>query len=112
MKNGRVLVKGYYDGIKIDDKTQSILKSVPDNDTSIKKHLMINRVDAVGAYYQESLQYPSLNIRGINSGWVGKARTIVPSQATAELDLRLVPETDGERLKNRIKEHIKSKGYR
>ena len=112
-ENGRVLVKGYYDGIKIDDKTQSILKSVPDNDTSIKKHLMINRVDAVGAYYQESLQYPSLNIRGINSGWVGaKARTIVPSQATAELDLRLVPETDGERLKNRIKEHIESKGYK
>lgn len=58
------------------------------------------------------MQYPSLNVRGMASAWVGpQARTIVPATATAELDLRLVPETDGARLKQLVKKHIESLGY-
>ena len=110
--DGRVLVKGYYDGVTLDDATLEILKSVPDNAEEINKNLAISTPEKVGAFYQESLQFPSLNIRGLGSGWVGEnARTIVPSTATAELDLRLVPESDGNRLKSLVKEHIKSKGY-
>ena len=57
-------------------------------------------------------KYPSLNIRGLSSGWVGeKARTIVPESATAEIDIRLVPETDGVRLKNLVKKHVENEGY-
>jgi len=40
-----------------------------------------------------------------------KARTIVPATATAELDLRLVPETDGTRLKKLVKKHIQNQGF-
>jgi len=58
------------------------------------------------------LQYPSLNIRGLGSGWIGEqARTIVPAIATAELDLRLVPESEGNRLKSLVKKHIKEQGF-
>ena len=93
--------------------TKSILKAVPDNDEKIKQQQKINRVDLVGNFYQESLQYPSLNIRGINAGWVGKeARTIVPSHATLNWIHRLVPESDGNQLKKRVKNHIENKGYK
>lgn len=109
---GRVIIPGYYDGILLDDNTQNILKSVPDNDTEIRERLQFNSADKVGAFYQESLQYPSLNIRGLGSGWVGaEARTIVPASATAELDLRLVPESDGDRLKKLVKDYIKNQGF-
>ena len=109
---GRVTIAGYYDGISIDENTQDVLKNVPDDDSVIAEKLQFKTADKVGAYYQESLQYPSLNIRGLGSGWIGKeARTIVPATATAELDLRLVPETDGNRLKKLVKEHIKQQGY-
>ncbi|GAG79498.1 unnamed protein product, partial [marine sediment metagenome] len=68
--------------------------------------------ELVGTFYQEALQYPSLNIRGLSSGWVGeKARTIVPASATAEIDIRLVPESDGNRLKNLVKKHVENKGF-
>ena len=111
-KEGRVVIKGYYDGIELDDNTRKILQSVPDDAQAINSHLAIKTPEKVGAYYQESLQYPSLNVRGLGSGWIGdKARTIVPGSATAELDLRLVPETDGQRLKNLVKEHIKAQGF-
>lgn len=109
---GRVIIPGYYDGISLDQTTQNILKSVPDDDSAIKQRLQFKSADKVGSYYQESLQYPSLNLRGLGSGWVGdEARTIVPATATAELDLRLVPESDGERLKNLVKEYIKNQGF-
>jgi acetylornithine deacetylase/succinyl-diaminopimelate desuccinylase-like protein len=109
---GRVLIPGYYEGISLDDTTQNILKSVPENDSEISEKLQFKTPEKVGTFYQEALQYPSLNIRGLGSGWIGeKARTIVPATATAELDLRLVPETDGTRLKNLVKKHIEKEGF-
>ncbi|MFS4416233.1 M20/M25/M40 family metallo-hydrolase [Maribacter sp. 2307ULW6-5] len=109
---GRVTIEGYYDGIVLDDATLAVLKSVPDNEEGIAQKLAFKTPEKVGGYYQEALQYPSLNIRGLGSGWIGeKARTIVPASATAELDLRLVPETDGNRLKALVKEHIASQGF-
>jgi len=110
---GRVTISGYYDGITIDKTTDSILKSVPDNDAAIAENLQFKTSEKVGSFYQEALQYPSLNIRGLSSGWVGeKARTIVPESATAELDLRLVVESDGNRLKQLVKDHIAKQGYK
>ena len=107
-KEGRVLIPGYYDGIAIDDIVMDILKSVPDNDLTISEKLQFKTAEKVGGFYQEALQYPSLNIRGLSSGWTGKkVRTIIPESATAELDLRLVPESDGTRLKKLVKDHIK-----
>lgn len=109
---GKVLIEGYYDGITIDKKTQKILRNVPDDKTQILANLAIKSPETVGRFYQESLQYPSLNIRGLSSGWVGaKARTIVPATATAAIDIRLVPESDGNRLKSLIKKHIESQGF-
>jgi len=110
--DGRVIIPGYYDGITLDDTIIAILKKVPDDDTVISEKLQFKTAEKVGGFYQEALQFPSLNIRGLGSGWVGeKARTIVPESATAELDLRLVPESDGNRLKKLVKDHIGKQGY-
>ena len=109
---GRVIIPGYYDGIEINDETQAILKSVPDNENELKVKLGIGETDQVGNTYQEALQYPSLNIRGMSSAWVGsESRTIVPATALAELDLRLVVESDGDRLKKLVRRHIEDQGY-
>jgi len=111
-EDGRVTIDGYYDGIDLDDKTKSILAAVPDNPESIHALLQIKQPELVGTNYQESLQYPSLNIRGLKSAWVGaQARTIVPDLATAAIDIRLVPESDPDRLIALVRNHIQSKGY-
>ena len=111
-QEGRVVIPGYYDGIALSDPVKEILKSVPDDTNWIHAKLGIHTPEKVGGYYQESLQYPSLNVRGLGSGWIGdKVRTIVPATATAELDLRLVPETDGVRLKELVKSYIEDQGY-
>jgi acetylornithine deacetylase/succinyl-diaminopimelate desuccinylase-like protein len=111
-ENGKVIIPGYYDGIELSEKTKKILASVPDQEKELMVKLGIGEIDKVGSNYQEALQYPSLNIRGMSSGWVGaEARTIVPAAAVAEIDLRLVVETDGDRLKNLVRKHIEDQGY-
>ncbi len=110
--SGRVVIPGFYDGIELDEKTRSILAQVPDDEGDIKRKLGIAETDKVAGSYQESLQYPSLNVRGMASGWIGdKVRTIIPAMATAEIDVRLVPETRAERLVDLIRNHIQAQGY-
>jgi len=111
-EDGRVTIPGFYDGVVIDDATKAILAQVPDDENQFRVKLGIGNTDKVGANYQESIQYPSLNIRGMGSGWIGReARTIVPATATAEIDIRLVPETPPQRQINLVKQHIIDQGY-
>lgn len=109
---GRVVIPGFYNGIDIDSETEKILRAVPDDPEYFRQLQQLGSTDSVGDYYQESIQYPSLNIHGLQSGWVREqARTIVPADATAEIDIRLVPESNPDALISALKDHIRSKGY-
>ena len=110
--DGRVLIPGYYDGIEISDEVRSMLAAVPDDEPAIREGMGIARSDSIGDNLQESVQYPSLNIRGLSSGWVGsQSRTIVPATATAEIDVRLVKESDPDRMLGLIRQYIEDMGY-
>jgi len=109
---GVVLVEGFYDGIEIDASTREMLAAVPDDEDAILAALGVSEPDAVAASLQEALQYPSLNIRGLSSAWTGAgARTIIPPEAVAELDIRLVMESDPKRLIGLVRQHIERLGY-
>ena len=109
---GPVLVPGYYDGISLTAEDRAVLKATGDDEAALLKRAGIARAERVGENYQEALQYPSLNVRGMASAAVGaKAANIVPSEAVAEIDIRTTPETDGRRLFDLIKSHIEKQGY-
>ncbi|HMQ48364.1 MAG TPA: M20/M25/M40 family metallo-hydrolase [Saprospiraceae bacterium] len=111
-EQGRVTIPGFYEGIALDEPTRNILASVPDDERYIQSKLGIAQPDQVAANLQEALQYPSLNIRGMQSGWIGEeARTIIPATATAEIDVRLVMESDPERLIQLIRDHVQAQGF-
>ncbi len=111
-EKGKVSIKGFYDGITLSESDKKALNSLPENEDSLKIRLGIAERDQVGGSYQESLQYPSLNIRGLRAAWVGKeVRTIIPEEVDIEIDMRLVPETPGERMLDLLEEHLKLQGY-
>jgi acetylornithine deacetylase/succinyl-diaminopimelate desuccinylase-like protein len=110
---GRVLVPGFYDGVELTDADRAMLAAVGDDEAALLKRIGIARPDGVGDSYQEALQFPSLNVRGLAAAGVGAvAANIIPSEAVAEIDMRTTPETGGRRLYELVRHHIEGQGYR
>jgi len=110
--DGRVTLPGFYDGVAISDEERRLLAAVPDDEAQILANAGVAQPDAVAPSLQEALQYPSLNVRGIRAAWVGnESRTIIPPSAIAEIDIRLVKESDGQRLIDLVSDHIRSMGF-
>lgn len=109
---GRILVPGFYDGIHPDAATRRLLRAVPDDKKVINRLIGIARETDPSQSYQEGLQYPSLNILNLYSGRPeAGTRNIVPRNAEAVLDIRLVPESDPARLSGLLEDFIRSKGF-
>jgi len=110
--DGRVVIPGFYDGVSLSDTDKAVLATVPDEEADILDSIGVAQSDSVAPSLQEALQYPSLNVRGIAAGWVGsEARTIIPPTTTAELDIRLVKESDADQLIELLRNHITALGY-
>ena len=111
-KDGKVIVADYYKGIELTQDVKKVLKSVPDKEEDILKSIGINKADNVGQGYQESMQYPSLNVRHIETSWKGPGlKTVIPEYVTAHIDVRLVSETEAESQIEKIKKHIEKEGF-
>jgi acetylornithine deacetylase/succinyl-diaminopimelate desuccinylase-like protein len=112
-EHGRVLIKDFYSGINITPEEQTILNNVPDNTKALNKRLGLAQAEHVGGNYQEALQYPSLNVRQIETSWKGdKPKTVIPEVAMANIDVRLVVETDGKTQLDKVQRHIEYLGYK
>ena len=110
--DGRVLIENFYDGIELTEDIKAQLAKVPDDESSIRNGLLINEAEKVGNNYQEALQYPSLNIRHIETSWKGPGlKTIIPEYATAYFDVRLVVETDGASQIEKVRRHVEKQGF-
>ena len=115
MKNedGRVLVKGFYDGIApLTPEEEAILDAVPDDSPEMLRSFGIASPEKAFPKLQYALQYPTLNVRGMASAHVGAgARTIIPDSAMASLDIRLVRETRGADLIDKVRQHVRDQGF-
>ncbi len=109
---GRTTIAGFYDSVPpLTAAQRQVLKSVPDDEPALLKLFGVARPDAVGESLQEAIQYPSLNVRGMRSGYVDEPRTIIPPDATAAIDIRLVKETPSARMVELLRAHIEKQGY-
>jgi acetylornithine deacetylase/succinyl-diaminopimelate desuccinylase-like protein len=109
---GRVEIAGFYDEVVLSDGDREVLAGVPDDAEGLRRRLGFRSPDEVGATLQAAIQFPSLNVTGLRSGWVGKeARTIVPDQAVAAIDVRLVKETAADSQFGKILAHIRKQGF-
>jgi acetylornithine deacetylase/succinyl-diaminopimelate desuccinylase-like protein len=111
--NGRVTIKYFYDDvIPLIDAEKKALQEIPSVDEQMKKELGIVQNEMTGKTLVESINLPSLNINGMQSGNVGKlASNVIPTTATAVLDLRLVPGNDWQRQQQKVIDHIRGQGY-
>ena len=111
--DGRVLVAGYNDAVvPLTADERALLDAVPDDSERMLRTFGVAAPEKAYPKLQDAMQYPTLNIRGLASSFVGAgARTIVPDRATAALDLRLVKETPATDLVAKLRAHIQKQEY-
>jgi acetylornithine deacetylase/succinyl-diaminopimelate desuccinylase-like protein len=110
--HGRVTVPGYYARVRLSAAEKKILAETGDDEAAIRRRTGIKVAERVGANLQESLQYPSLNVRGMAAASVGdKASNIIPHQALVDFDLRTTPESPPEYLFGLLQKHVRAQGY-
>jgi len=111
--DGRVTIEGWYaDAEPLGEAERRAIAEAPQYDEELKGQLGIKRTEGGGKSLLELINLPSLNINGFASGDVGAlARNVIPTTATAVLDLRLVKGNDHQRQVQRLVEHIRKQGY-
>jgi acetylornithine deacetylase/succinyl-diaminopimelate desuccinylase-like protein len=111
--DGRPTVAHFYDGIEpLTETEKRAIAEAPDVDGALKRELALGRTEGGGKKLVELLNYPSLNIRGMSSARTGAgASNVVPSTATASIDIRLVKGIMPDVAARRVLDHIRAQGY-
>lgn len=111
--DGRILVDHFYDGIEpLSDTEKRAIAEAPNVDEDLKRELWLGRTEGGGRKLVDLINLPSLNIRGMGSARIGaQASNVVPSTATATIDMRLVKGVDRNDTVRRMIEHIRKQGY-
>ena len=110
---GRGAVAGYYDDrTPLTPAEEAAIARLPRVEEDIQREFGIPVTYGGERRLNDLLTYPSLNVRGMQSMYVGgQARTVVPAEATAALDLRLVPGQDDDDALAKVRRHIEGLGY-
>jgi acetylornithine deacetylase/succinyl-diaminopimelate desuccinylase-like protein len=111
--NGHVLIEHYYDGIQpLSDTEKRALAAAPNIDAELRDEFWLGHTEGNGRTLEDVLNEPSLNVRGMASARIGaQASNVVPSTATATIDVRLVKGVDGQVEAGRILDHVRKQGY-
>jgi acetylornithine deacetylase/succinyl-diaminopimelate desuccinylase-like protein len=111
--DGRVAVAGFYDGVvQPGAEERAHLGVPPDDAAAMLETFGVAQPEQAFPTLSEALLYPTLNVRGLSSAHVGaQSRTIIPDRATAAIDVRLVKETPAAELVEKIRAHIRARGF-
>ena len=114
--DGKILIKDWYKEVTpFTKKELEIISKEPFDEGSFKKEFGINSflankkgIDAKKALVGDA----TCNIAGFVSGYTGEgAKTVLPGKALVKIDFRLVPQMDPKKQVQRLKDHLKSKGF-
>ncbi len=112
----KILIKDWYKDVKSLSKNDlELIDKEPFDESSFKKEFGIKEFvgNKKGLSAKKALVgEPTCNIAGIVSGYTGEgAKTVLPCEALAKIDFRLVPEMDPKKQVMRLKKHLKSHGF-
>ena len=119
MKNveGKILIDGFYDDVRpFTGQEASLLDQQPEVDLGALRrefHLdkFVGNVSSAG-FRAQYVSEPTCNIAGIIAGYTEEgAKTVIPCEASAKIDMRLVPDQDPESIYKKVCAHLERKGF-
>ncbi|MBW7915518.1 MAG: M20/M25/M40 family metallo-hydrolase [Trueperaceae bacterium] len=116
--DGKVLVDGFYDDVLPPGETDTQL--LDRLLTTFDTKMFAERADVARfmdglegrALMEKFLFTPSFNIDGIYGGYTGPGqKTIVPYRVRVKIDVRMVPQMDGDKIIASVLDHLAKHGY-
>jgi len=121
-EGGRILIEGWYDDVKVPTEEDiRLLEEISGEDhersiEELKKHFGVENLlgNVKGLEAVKKLMFePTCNIAGLCSGYVGPgSKTVLPSEAYAKIDFRLVYDQDPSELFEKLKMHMETGGFK
>ena len=110
--DGKILVPGFYDDVRaLTAADRTALRTVPNVDAALRAELGLGATEARNALLAERIMLPALNVRSFHAGPVGPAANAIPTEATASIDFRLVPDERPERIRAMVERYATTQGY-
>ena len=109
---GRVTIPGFYDKVaELSASERVVLNKAPFDLNAYKKELGIEEIKGEAGYttIERTGIRPTLDVNGIWGGYTGEgAKTVLPSQASAKISMRLVPNQSPAEITQLFTKHFTS----
>ncbi|MDX2005089.1 MAG: M20/M25/M40 family metallo-hydrolase [Meiothermus sp.] len=115
-KDGRVLVKGFYDRVRpLTELEQEMIARVPDESPKLKQTYGLESFLGGATGLEVNRRYiaePALNINGFHGGYGGPgSKTVLPAEGLVKMDIRLVPDQDPSEVAELVQAHLTEHGF-
>jgi acetylornithine deacetylase/succinyl-diaminopimelate desuccinylase-like protein len=111
-----VRIAGFYDGML--KPTEADLRMMAKIDPEVEQRKKLVGFDRLirdprpERVIEQLLFTPTCNIAGVTTGYQGPgSKTVLPAEATAKLDFRLIPDQDPAHVLDSLRKHLDSHGF-
>jgi len=111
-EEGRILIDGFLADVRpVSEADRAALAALPPVEDDLVRALGLGRTEGRQGVLESTMR-PGLNVDGLKAGDVGTAaRNAIPTEATAAIDIRLVPDQTPARVRELVERHIERQGY-
>lgn len=110
-RNGRITIPGFYDEVRrLTQKEREAYRQLPWSEGKYAKDLGVGQLYGEKGYttLERLWARPTLDCNGIWGGYTGEgAKTVIPSQASAKISMRLVPDQQPEKIARAFEKFVK-----
>lgn len=116
-RNEKIAIPGFYDNVQPpSDRDNELLAALPDNAANMMKtyglKAFLQGMTGGVELRRTEVFEPTCTICGITAGYQGEgAKTVLPAEASAKLDFRLVPKQTLQEVLEKLRKHLDAQGF-
>lgn len=111
--DGRIRIDGFYDDVREPTAVEeAMLSKLPDTSAEFRREFELNELLDGVTQVERAYFTPTANIAGIGAGYQGEgSKTVIPAEAHAKMDFRLVPNQDPQDILRKLQKHLARHGF-